>query len=586
MVRWFAALADRYQNVWLVALHAFVILGLVASIPANIVASRTMTRGIETGEQAVPIAHTDVNPLGINTFLQAEPDPNKVAQMLDMIAAAGFSYIRQPFFWYEIEPEPGVFWDRKWNVSTWEKYDRIVELARQRGIEIIARLDKPPRWARAGQPNLDQCPDGPPTHYEDYARFVETVVTRYRGKVRYVQIWNEPNLRNEWGCQPIDPAAFTRLLALAYQAAKRADPAVLVLMPGLAPTDQTGPENLSDLLFLEGMYQAGAAPYFDIASAMVYGYGYSPADRRVEFARNNFSRVIQTREIMVRYGDHAKPLWVAEYNWVAFPPDWQGLPSVWGRPVTLEQQARYLYEGYLRAQREWPWVGVLCVWYFRWWLPPDDPTNAADPTRGFAIVEWDLTPRPAFQLLAHARPILDRAWTGAYAADSRYWQASEGWKRRATPAGQAWVPQNTAGTLEFLFGGPRVDLTVLPGTHISVQVDERPPRVLANTSARPQRITAAAGLADSPHTLIIRPLSPQGGILQANVIRRPFVLDALPYALGATGTVLALNVVSLAWTLGRLAARRRRVASLAVPSLRQSGAGPSSERARRASRGG
>jgi hypothetical protein len=573
MVRWFA---DRYRNLWLVVLHALVILGLVASIPANIVAFRTMTRGIETSEQAVPIAHTDVNPLGINTFLQAEPDPDKVAQMLDMIAAAGFSFIRQPFFWYEIEPEPGVFWDTKWNVSTWEKYDRIVELARQRDIEIIARLDKPPRWARAGQPNLDQCPDGPPTHYEDYARFVEAVVTRYRGKIRYIQIWNEPNLRNEWGCQPIDPAAFTRLLALAYQAAKRADPTVLVLMPGLAPTDQTGPENLSDLLFLEGMYQAGAAPYFDIASAMVYGYGYSPSDRRVEFARNNFSRVIQTREIMVRYGDHAKALWVAEYNWVAFPPDWQGLPSVWGRPVTLEQQARYLYEGYLRAQREWPWIGVLCVWYFRWWLPPDDPANAADPTRGFAIVEWDLTPRPAFQLLARARPVLDRAWTGAYAADSRYWQASEGWERRATPAGQAWVPQNTAGTLEFLFGGPRVDLTLLPGTRISVQVDDRPPRVLANTSARPQRITAAAGLADSPHTLIIRPLSPQGGILQANVIRRPFVLDTLPSFLGATGIVLALNVVSLAWTLRRLGTRRRIVASLTAPSLRQSGAGPSS----------
>ena len=573
MVRWFA---DRYRNLWLVVLHALVILGLVASIPANIVAFRTMTRGIETGEQAVPIAHTDVNPLGINTFLQAEPDPDKVAQMLDMIAAAGFSFIRQPFFWYEIEPEPGVFWDTKWNVSTWEKYDRIVELARQRDIEIIARLDKPPRWARAGQPNLDQCPDGPPTHYEDYARFVEAVVTRYRGKIRYIQIWNEPNLRNEWGCQPIDPAAFTRLLALAYQAAKRADPTVLVLMPGLAPTDQTGPENLSDLLFLEGMYQAGAAPYFDIASAMVYGYGYSPSDRRVEFARNNFSRVIQTREIMVRYGDHAKPLWAAEYNWVAFPPDWQGLPSIWGRPVTLEQQARYLYEGYLRAQREWPWIGVLCVWYFRWWLPPDDPANAADPTRGFAIVEWDLTPRPAFQLLARARPILDRAWTGAYAADSRYWQASEGWERRATPAGQAWVPQNTAGTLDFLFGGPRVDLTLLPGTRISVQVDDRPPRVLSNTSARPQRITAAAGLADSPHTLIIRPLSPQGGILQANVIRRPFVLDTLPSFLGATGIVLALNVVSLVWTLRRLGTRHRIVASLTAPSLRQSGAGPSS----------
>lgn len=535
---------------WAVVLfHLAVIAGLIAAMPLSVVAHRMAVRGIETGEETIPIPLTDVNPLGINTFLQAEPDPARVAQMLDMIAAAGFSYIRQPFFWYEIEPEPGVFWDEKWGVSTWEKYDRIVQLARERGLEIIARLDKPPRWARDGQPNLEECPDGPPTRYEDYARFVHAVVSRYRGQIRYVQIWNEPNLRNEWGCQPIDPAAFTRLLALAYRAAKDADPNVLVLMPGLAPTDQTGPENLSDLLFLEGMYQAGAAPYFDIASAMIYGYGYSPHDRRVNFARNNFSRIIQTREIMVRYSDAAKPLWVSEYNWVAFPPDWQGYPSVWGRPVTLEQQARYLYEGYLRAQREWPWLGVLCVWYFRWWLPPDDPENWADPTRGFAIVEWDFTPRPAYQLLARARPVLDRAWTGTYPATSRYWSADAGWELRQTPFGTAWEPTRQDARLAFPFGGPRLDLTLLPGTRITVQVDDQPPHRIVVTGPSPQRITVVEGLTDAPHTLFVTAEGDSGGVLEAKVIRRPFILDAFPWILGLSAGVLGLNLASLLWIL-------------------------------------
>ncbi len=538
---------------WVVVLfHLAVISGLTATMPLSVVAHRMAVRGIETGEETIPIPLTDVNPLGINTFLQAEPDPARVAQMLDMIAAAGFSYIRQPFFWYEIEPESGVFWDEKWGVSTWEKYDRIVRLARERGLEIIARLDKPPRWARDGQPNLEECPDGPPTRYEDYARFVHAVVSRYRGQIRYVQIWNEPNLRNEWGCQPIDPAAFTRLLALAYRAAKDADPNVLVLMPGLAPTDQTGPENLSDLLFLEGMYQAGAAPYFDIASAMIYGYGYPPNDRRVEFARNNFSRIIQTREIMIRYGDAAKPLWVSEYNWVAFPPDWRGRPSVWGRPVTLEQQARYLYEGYLRAQREWPWLGVLCVWYFRWWLPPDDPENWADPTRGFAIVEWDFTPRPAYQLLAHARPVLDRAWTGVYPATSRYWSADAGWELRQTPFGTAWEPTREGARLVFPFGGPRLDLTLLPDTRITVQVDDQPPRRIVVTGPSPQRITVVEGLTDAPHTLFVTAEGDSGGVLEAKVIRRPFILDALPWILGLSAGALGLNLASLLWILRAL----------------------------------
>ncbi|MCS7050198.1 MAG: cellulase family glycosylhydrolase [Thermomicrobium sp.] len=546
---------ERLGHWILVVLHLAVISGLVCTMPLSIVAHRMAVRGIETGEDSAPIPLTDVNPLGINTFLQAEPDPERVARMLDMIAAAGFSYIRQPFFWYEIEPEPGVFWDTKWNVSTWEKYDRIVRLARERGLEIIARLDKPPRWAREGQPMLDECPDGPPTRTEDYARFVQAVVRRYQGQIRYVQIWNEPNLRNEWGCQPIDPVAFTRLLEVAYRAAKDADPNVLVLMPGLAPTDQTGPENLSDLLFLERMYQAGAAPYFDIASAMVYGYGYSPHDRRVDFARNNFSRVLQTREIMVRYGDGNKPLWVSEYNWVAFPPDWRGLPSVWGRPVTLEQQARYLYEGYLRAQREWPWLGVLCVWYFRWWLPPDDPDNWADPTRGFAIVEWDLSPRPAYATLARVRPVLDRAWTGAYAATSRYWTPDAGWQVQPTAFGSAWVPERAGARLLFPFGGPRVDLTLLPGTRVRIQVDDRTPQVVTVEGTTPQRITVSDGLPDAPHRLTVIAEGSGGGILQANVIRRPFLVDILPWILGVTAAALALNLASLVWTFRRPASR-------------------------------
>lgn len=533
----------------IVTAHLVVIAGLLVALPLNVLAHRMVVRGIETGERTPPIPFTDVNPLGINTFLQAEPDPAKVERMLDMIAAAGFGYIRQPFFWYEIEPEPGVFWDAKWGVSTWEKYDRIVRLANERGIEVIARLDKPPRWAREGQPHVDDCPDGPPTRYEDYARFVGTFVARYRGQIRFIQIWNEPNLRNEWGCQPIDPAAFTRLLALAYEAAKAADPTIVVLMPGLAPTDQTGPENLSDLLFLEGMYRAGAARYFDIASAMVYGYGYPPSDRRVDFARNNFSRVIQTREIMERYGDAHKPLWVAEYNWIAFPPDWRGHPSVWGKPVTLEEQAQYLYQGYLRAQREWPWLGVLCVWYFRWWIPPDDPDNWPDPSRGFAIVEWDFTPRPAYRVLAQSRPILDRAWTGVYDATSRYWQAEGGWSRQATEHGVALLPQQPGTRLTFPFGGPRLDLMLLPGTQLRVRIDDRPARELLVEGSAPRTVTVADALADGPHTLTIEALEASGGILGARVIRRPFVLDTLPFVLGVLGSVLLLNLASLAWTL-------------------------------------
>ena len=42
-------------------------------------------------------------------------------------------------------------------------------------------------------------------------------------------IWNEPNLSIEWGDRPVDPAAYTRLLRLAYAAAHDGNPAITVL---------------------------------------------------------------------------------------------------------------------------------------------------------------------------------------------------------------------------------------------------------------------------------------------------------------------------------------------------------------------
>ncbi len=371
------------------AVHLLVLAGLLVMLGGTLLAEPYFTRGVAVGDELPPIPHTDVNPLGINTHLQDEGDPAKVERSLDMIAAAGFTFVRQPFPWNDIELAPDNYWDTRNNISAWAKYDRLVDLAVARKLEVVARLDKPPAWSRAGQPNVDRIPDGPPNNDADYADFVASVVERYRGRIRYIQIWNEPNLAGEWGGQPIDPAAFTRLLKAAYLAAKQADPAIVVLMPGLAPTDQTGPQNLSDLLFLQGMYDAGARDYFDIASVMVYGYGYSPYDRRVEFARNNFSRPIQTREIMVRNGDAAKPVWATEYGYTTRSGD----PANQWQVVSESLQARYLVETYHLVRRELPWLTALFLWNISTDLPEHHEMQ------GYSVLRSNGRPKPAFEAL-------------------------------------------------------------------------------------------------------------------------------------------------------------------------------------------
>ena len=214
--------------------------------------------------------HADVPPFGINVFLEQEVEPAKRARVVRMAAEAGFTWLRQEFPWEDIEIHAkGDFEDRRNEParSAWAKYDHIVALAEQYDIELIVRLSNPPAWSRA-QGN-DAGPYGPPDDFQDYADFAAAVAERYRGSVRYYQIWNEPNIYPEWGVNPTDPETYTELLKAGATAVRAADPEAVIIAGALAATidlDGTtiGGRNFSDLLFLQRMYDAGAAPYFDV----------------------------------------------------------------------------------------------------------------------------------------------------------------------------------------------------------------------------------------------------------------------------------------------------------------------------------
>lgn len=519
----------RWFRVLRVVLHVAALGGLALAVAGSIVAEPYFTRGVATGSAWRPIPWTGGNPMAVNTFLNDEPDPANVERTLDMVRDGGFGMIRQLVGWYEIEPQPSVFVDAEGH-STWEKYDRIVDGAAARGLDVLARLEKPPAWALAGRPN--PTIEGPPDNLADYGAFVSTFVERYRGKVRFVQLWNEPNLEGEWGGGPIDPVAYVELLKVGYEAAKRADPDIVVVMAGLAPTDQLGPANLSDLLFLQQMYDAGAADYFDVAAAMVYGYGYSPYDRRVGFTRNNFSRPIQTREIMVRNGDGDKPLWAVEYGWVSLPKDWAGDPSPWGEPVSEDTQADYLLNGYLRAQREWPWMGRMAIWAFRFPSRPDDPDQVGNPTRGFAIVNHDFTPRPAYSVLQAAATAIQADGTGSYLFTD------------------AQVDRLLAGDpVNVRIRGDRVDLVVGGTATVEVSVDGRERDAVRSDASG--RATLADGLSNGVHTLTLR-LQPQpeepapiGYVVSSGSIQDWIY----PWINAALAVVIVLNLASVGWTI-------------------------------------
>lgn len=410
------------------------------------------------------VANTDVNPYGANFFLDREVEPWKRERTVDMARQAGLGFARQQFAWAEIEPaRRGDFVDPVSMESRWAKFDRIVDLYLANGIQVIARLDRAPTWARPA----DSRPETPPGQVSDYGDFVYAFVSHFRGRIRYIQIWNEPNIYPEWGEQAVDPAAYTEMLKVAYQRAKQADPSVLVLSAPLAITlGEPHPEpgkwrSMPDLDYLEAMYQAGAGDYFDILSANAFGFDLPPTDPPSKDVLN-FQRVVLQREIMERHGDQDKAVWFNEYGWNTAPESMTDEQLIWKR-VSEEKQAEYTLQGIELARREWPWAGVFNVWYFRQTGQQYSPANAA---YYFRMVDTDFTPRRVYDAVQDATRSLFVAVPGYYEETNPALAADEPWRLSiaSNASGRALLESQEPGaSVTIAFQGTSLELVARRG---------------------------------------------------------------------------------------------------------------------------
>ena len=298
----------------------------------------------------IPLA--DVDPWGANFFLEREVERWKKELTVEMARDAGLRFAKQHLLWSEVERAPGVY--------DWAKYDAIVDLLRGAGMEVLLRVDWPPQWATEG---FDAGANGLPRDFDEYARFVGAVAEHFRGRARFIQVWNEPNLSSEWGWRPVDATAYVDMLARVSRAAREANPDVVILAAPLAINNEELAlhGNESDLSFLDKMYAAGAAEHFDVLAANAFGMERPPHDAPAADLLN-FRRTELQREIMVERGDADKAIWFSEYGWNAAPPEIED--NIWGR-VDEAVQAEWTVDGVEYASSAWPWAGVFGIWYFR-----------------------------------------------------------------------------------------------------------------------------------------------------------------------------------------------------------------------------
>ncbi len=343
---------------------------LVALAAACLLLARATRPWVEFGPKQQVVS---INPkIGVHTRLTDEVEPWKIQRTFEMVREMGASWVVEYFLWAAHEPARGVY--------DWTHADMVVDHAVNQGLTVIARLGYVPGWARPPRTSplyLDE------SGYDAFAEFAAAFAAHFRGRVAYIVVWNEPNLSQEWGYRSPDPAAYTELLRRTYGAVKAAAPDVSILAGALAPT--LAPEGsewaLNDLDYLQGMYDAGAAPYFDLLAAHSYGWTFSP-DSPPALDAVNFRRVELLRDVMVRNGDAAKHVIITEGGWNDHPR--------WTKAVRPAQRVVYTVAAYQMVLESWPWVDALCVWAFRY------PKPAGTYQDYFTFVDADFHPKPIY----------------------------------------------------------------------------------------------------------------------------------------------------------------------------------------------
>lgn len=226
---------------------------------------------------------------------------------LEKIMEAGGTAINPSFNWAVVENQEGVY--------DWSTTDHQVAEAEARGLQMFSFAGNTPTWALPpGVPVEDYWHRYPPysRRKAQFKEFFRTVASRYCGRVRYYQFWNESNgcsWKQECGGNNTSVAAqeYTTWLNRWYKAMKQGCPDVVLAIGGLDCNQSSGTVCAD---YLSWVIQHGGL--FDAVSIHPYGNQTNPSAGTLNYAAiDAVTRVLQDN------GQGWKPLWIDEWGYLS-----------------------------------------------------------------------------------------------------------------------------------------------------------------------------------------------------------------------------------------------------------------------------
>lgn len=285
---------------------------------------------------------------------------------LDLIAAAGFRWVRMDFSWSGTERERGQY--------DFGPYEELTDNLGQRGLRALYILDysnelyEEPVATRDPVFGRESRSPAAPRHPESraaFARWAAAAASHFRNRGVIWEVWNEPNI-GFWRPQP-NVQDYAALLSATLTAVREADPTATIVAPATSefPWD-----------FLEGLFRApGILDRLDAISVHPYRGG-PPETVAPDYLR--------LRALIEQYTPSTRQ-----------PPPI--LSGEWGYPTPEGGLSHARQAAYLARQQL---VNLLhavpvSIWY-DW---KNDGTDPKEREHHFGTVTHDLQPKPAYRAI-------------------------------------------------------------------------------------------------------------------------------------------------------------------------------------------
>ena len=309
------------------------------------------------------------NPFGVLEFLHWNhpwnsfkySDQESLNKVVALMKKAGVGFVRMDFLWEDIEPVKGEF--------KFEKYDSIVDSLSKNNIKILGLLNYSVPWASpTGKWN------NPSADNQLFIEYARKVIRRYKDRVKYWEVWNEPDSAIYW-VQQDGLQSYCHLLKEVYLLAKTEDPGCKILNGGFA----------NGILSVNRLYDNGAKDYFDILNIHIFESPLNPQAIKAVKAY-----VWLAYKVMKRNGDSDKKIWVTE---IGCPGVKSGLKvkNWWlGRNPNERQQKDWLKQVFSQLFK------CESVERVFWAFFRDCNEHWKNGIDYFGLVRWDYSKKPAF----------------------------------------------------------------------------------------------------------------------------------------------------------------------------------------------